>query len=88
MTTTPSTRPSRVERTIAAVAIGVAIIAFGCLMAVLLAPALGVPGSSMVAPGWQATFLIAYWGLPLAFLLLIGLVIARLAQNRRRRPRS
>lgn len=88
VTSSASTRPSRVERILALLAIGIAVIAVACLVAVLVAPLVGVPGSAMVAPGWQVAFLVAYWGLPIAVLLLIGLVISRLAQNRRRRVRG
>ncbi|GGA62739.1 hypothetical protein GCM10011490_11490 [Pseudoclavibacter endophyticus] len=79
---------SNVERIVAFMAIGIGVVAFLCLIAVLMAPLLGVPAASLTAPGWQVAFLVAYFGLPLAVLLLIGLVIARIVQNRRHRARD
>lgn len=85
MNNTDKAPVSGFERTIAFMAIGIAIVAFICLLVVLTAPLLGVPGESMVAPGWQITFLVAYFGFPVAFLLMIALIITRLVQNRRSR---
>lgn len=81
---TPSQAPvSRAERVVAFMAVGIAIVAFVCLLTVLSAPLFGVPGESMTAPGWQFAFLVAYFGFPLAFVLIIALIITRVVQNRR-----
>lgn len=78
---------SRVERIVAFVAIGIGVVAFLCLLAVLIAPLAGVPGDSMVAPGWQVAFLVAYFGFPIAVALMLALIVTRLIQNRRHRSR-
>ncbi|MGO2112114.1 MAG: hypothetical protein ACTH31_10925 [Pseudoclavibacter sp.] len=79
---------SRVERTVAFMAIGIGIVAFLCLMAVLIAPLVGMSAEAMTSPLWQLVFMVAYFGLPLAILIMIGLVIARWVQNRRHRAQG
>lgn len=79
---------SRGERVVAFLAIGLAIVAFIALMAVLSAPLFGVAAEAMAEPVWQATFFVAYFGFPLAFVLIIGLILARILQNRRARQRA
>ena len=78
---------SQFERIVSFVAVGLAIIAFVALMAVLSAPLFGVAPEAMAEPGWQATFLTAYLGFPLAFVLMISLILTRIVQNRRARQR-
>lgn len=87
MSNTARTPISNVERIVAFVAIGLAIVAFCCLVAVLAAPALGVAAGALTSSGWQTVFLVAYFGFPVAFVLMLGLIIARIVQNRRARDR-
>ncbi|KAB1660371.1 hypothetical protein F8O01_03345 [Pseudoclavibacter chungangensis] len=83
---TPARAPiSKVERIIAFMALGIAVIAFVALIVVVGAPLAGVPGDAMTTPLWQTLFLVAYFGLPIAFVLMLTLVIIRIVSNRRHR---
>jgi len=75
----------RVERAISVIAIAIAVLSLACLVVVLASPVLGVPAASLAEPGYRAVFLTGYFGLPLAFLLLIALVVMRIRSDRRAR---
>lgn len=66
-------------------ALGIAVLAFLTLIVVLGAPVVGVAGESMTTPLWQTLFTVAYFGFPLAFLLMLTLIIIRIVSNRRAR---
>lgn len=79
----PDAPVSRGERILAFMAVGIAIVSFACLMAVLVAPLTGASPESMTAPIWSVLLAVAYIGFPLALLLMIALLVWRLVINRR-----
>ena len=83
MATSNSAPVSRAERLLAFMAIGIAFVSFVGLIVVLAAPLVGVDPESMTAPGWQTVFMVAYFGLPTAFLLMMTLLVVRFVANRR-----
>ena len=74
----PDAPVSRGERILAFMAVGIAIVSFACLMAVLVAPLTGASPES-----WSVLLAVAYIGFPLALLLMIALLVWRLVINRR-----
>lgn len=76
---------SAAERILAFMALGIAVVALVCLIVVIGAPVVGVDPGSMTTAGWQLLFLIAYFGFPVAFVLMLSLFVIRIVSNRRRR---
>ena len=76
------------EPVLAYAASGVALVAAGALVAVLIAPLAGVAGPALTAPIWRILLGVAYIGLPAALLLVVALVILRVRTNRRRGARE
>ncbi|MDJ1372050.1 hypothetical protein C7K25_11835 [Gulosibacter molinativorax] len=71
------------ERILAYLTVGIAAISFVALFTVLLAPLFGVDFATSTSWVWPACVLIAYWGFPVAFVLLVIFVIWRVIANRR-----
>lgn len=83
MSSADHTSTSRLAGTTAAVAAVIAIVSFLAILAIVIAPSLG--GAAPSEPLWQLTFVVAYAGLPVALLLVLGLVVARFLGRRQQR---
>ncbi|CAG7844057.1 hypothetical protein USB125703_00278 [Pseudoclavibacter triregionum] len=68
---------SKLDRWLAGVALVSAILALAAFAAVIIATFSGVTGEAWSSPIWVAVFTVAYWGLPLALVAIIALVIRR-----------
>lgn len=76
---------TRIERILAVTIVILIVLALGCFIAVIAATALGAAEGDTLNHGiWPAVFFVQYYGLPLAFLLVIVL----LATNALRRSRA
>lgn len=71
------------ERLLAYLTVGIAGLSFLALFTVLLAPLFGVDFAVSDFWLWPTCVFIAYWGFPLALILLIVFVIWRVIANRR-----
>lgn len=71
------------ERLLAYLTVGIATVSFIALFAVLLAPLFGVDFAQNDSWIWPACVFVAYWGFPLALILLVIFVIWRVIANRR-----
>ncbi len=75
--TPPPVSSHRIERILAyavAVLIGLALV---CFIAVIVATALGAGADDGFSHGiWPTVFIIQYYGLPLAFVLIIALLVS------------
>lgn len=71
------------ERLLAYLTVGIAAVSFVALFTVLLAPLFGVDFAESDSWLWPTCVFIAYWGFPLALILLIVFVIWRVFANRR-----
>ncbi|SJM71728.1 hypothetical protein [Gulosibacter sp. 10] len=72
-----------VERILAYLATGIAILAFIGLLTVLLAPLFGVDYATSHLWVWNASMFVAYWGFPVALILVVALLLIRVISNRR-----
>ncbi|WP_258068102.1 hypothetical protein [Rathayibacter sp. AY1A2] len=73
----------RAERTLAYMFIAIIVVTVLAFLAILVAPALGI--REYAGPFWQFVFAVPLVGLPIAFLMMIAMLIAGV---RRRRAQS
>ncbi|WP_424463082.1 hypothetical protein [Pseudoclavibacter helvolus] len=75
------------ERILAFMALGIAAISFIALLVLLATPLLGIEVDA-TNPIWPTLLFVTYLGFPVAFLLILSLIIWRIVANRRSRGRS
>ncbi|MGO1544542.1 MAG: hypothetical protein ACTHXA_09415 [Gulosibacter sp.] len=80
---TDNPESSMAERLLAYLTVGVAALSFIALFTILLAPLFGVDFASSDLWIWPVSMFIAYWGFPLALILLVAFVLWRVIANRR-----
>lgn len=81
----PPVRVNRTERILALGVVTLVALALGCFIAVIVATWLGAGANDGFGHGiWPTVFFVQYYGLPLAFLLIIALI----ASNALRRSRA
>lgn len=73
----------RGERILANATAVLAIVAFICLLAVLIAPLAGVDFATDAPWFWPVALLVAWWGFPLALIGVAAVIIWRVIANRR-----
>ena len=76
-------KASLVERTLAITAVTLAAVAFVCLVVVFAAPMLGVEFGTPPAWYWDVLLAVGYYGIPIAFALVVVVIILRTIANRR-----
>lgn len=76
-------KASLAERILAITAVTLAAVAFICLVVVFAAPYFGVEFGNPPAWYWDAMLAIGYYGIPIAFLLVVVVIILRMVANRR-----
>lgn len=81
MTRSAATKP--LDRAVATAALIIAVLALAAFAAVIIATFAGLPGAAWSEPMWVTITTVAYWGLPLALLLLIILVVGRVVRRQR-----
>lgn len=80
----PSREATGFERTLSYAAAIIAITSFLAMMALLIAPLVGVDFSNAPTGLWSVVMTIAYYGFPLAFICVVVLIISNVMRNRRR----
>ena len=70
----------RAERTLAYMFIAIIVVTVLAFLAILLAPVLGVREYS--GPLWQFVFALPLVGLPIAFLMMIGMLVVGIRRRR------
>lgn len=75
-----------VDRILVAVAVIASLAALIAFAIVMIATFTGTTGDTWQEPQWVLCFTVAYWGLPLALIATITLLIRRILTNTRRRP--
>lgn len=83
--TPPPVRANRIERILAIAVVVVIVASLGCFIAMIVGTSLGVGDNDGFSHGiWPTIILVPYYGLPLAFVLIVAL----LASNGVRRSRA
>lgn len=72
----PSAGVSRLERILAIMIVAIVVLALVCFVAVIVATAAGVESDGFSQGVWPAVFFVPYLGLPLAFLLIVVLLVS------------
>ncbi|MEO7148273.1 MAG: multidrug ABC transporter ATPase [Terrimesophilobacter sp.] len=89
---TPSKAPAsinRIERMLAFMLIALIAISLLCFVAVIAGTSLGVGNNDGFSHGvWPAVFMVPYLGLPLAFLMLVGLLVSNGIRRQRAATRG
>ncbi|WP_164509715.1 MULTISPECIES: hypothetical protein [Gulosibacter] len=73
----------RGERVLANATATLAIVAFICLLAVLIAPLMGVDFATDATWFWPVALLVAWWGFPIALIGVTAVIVWRIIANRR-----
>lgn len=72
----PPVKPHRVERYLAIAVVVLIALALICFLSVIIATWLGAGANDGFSHGiWPAVFTIQYYGLPLAFILIVALLV-------------
>ena len=75
--TPPPVSIHRIERILAIAVVILIAIALGCFIAVIAGTSLGAGDNDGFSHGiWPAVFFIQYYGLPLAFVLIVALLVS------------
>ncbi|RRJ87476.1 hypothetical protein EG850_04020 [Gulosibacter macacae] len=74
---------SRLERILAISSVVIAVLALVSLIVLLLVPAFGFEFGNPPAWYWDALLAVAYYGFPVAFILVVTLIVMRMVANRR-----
>lgn len=78
----------RVDRILAFTALGIAAASVVCFFAIIIGTAVGMDQASFGAGVWPIIAAIPYWGLPLAFLMILTLLIMSFIRKGRATSRS
>jgi TRAP-type C4-dicarboxylate transport system permease small subunit len=78
----------RIDRILAFTALGIATAAVVCFFAIIIGTALGMDQSAFGDGVWPVVAAIPYWGLPVAFVLIIVLLIMSFIRKGRAASRS
>jgi uncharacterized membrane protein len=82
--TPPPVRVSRLERILAVLVAAIVILALVCFVAVIVGTSLGAGADDGFSHGvWPAVFMVPYLGLPLAFVLIVVLLISNALRRSR-----
>ena len=76
-------KASLAERALAITAVALAAVAFICLVVVFAAPYFGIEFGTPPAWYWDVMLAIGYYGIPVAFLLVVVVIVLRMITSRR-----
>ena len=80
----PPVRINRTERILAIAVVTLVALALVCFVSVIVATSLGAGANDGFGHGiWPSVFFIQYYGLPLAFLLIIALLVSNAVRRSR-----
>lgn len=82
--TPPPVRINRTERALAFAVLALVVAALICFISVIVATTLGAGANDGFSHGiWPAVFFVQYYGLPLAFVLIIALLVSNAVRRSR-----
>ena len=71
----PATPANRLDSILAYAALGLAALSVGCFFAIIIGTAVGMSQSDFLAGAWPIIAALPMYGLPLAFVMIIALLI-------------
>ncbi|MGW8484537.1 multidrug ABC transporter ATPase [Microbacterium sp. NPDC055903] len=77
-----------VDRILAYTALTLAALSVICFFAIIIATAVGVQHADFASPPWPLVAAVPQWGLPIAFVLIITLLIMSFVRKGRAAKRS
>ena len=83
----PDTRTRRIDSILAFTALGLAALSVGCFFAIIIGTAVGMTQEDFLAGAWPAVTALPMYGLPLAFVMIIALLITSFVRKGRARRR-
>jgi hypothetical protein len=84
----PDVPVRRVDRILAFSALGIAAASVVCFFAIIIGTAVGMDQASFGEGLWPVIAAIPYWGLPLAFVMIIALLVMSFIRKGRAASRS
>lgn len=78
----------RIDRILAFTALGIAAASIVCFFAIIIGTAVGMRQQDFGGGLWPVVAAIPYWGLPVAFLMIIGLLTMSIIRRGRAGKRS
>ena len=88
MTANNSANVSRFERILAFMLLGLVLLSVGTFLAIIVGTWQGMSSSDFAGGIWPAVVMVPYIGLPLAFVLLITLMITSAVRRSRENKRT
>ncbi|MDX2375930.1 multidrug ABC transporter ATPase [Microbacterium sp. LRZ72] len=67
--------PGRLDRILAFMSLGIALLSIGCFFAIMIGTAMGMTQADYSSGIWPIVAILPMFGLPLAFVLIIALLI-------------
>ena len=80
---TPDARTQRIDALLAYVALGLAALSVGCFFAIIIGTAVGMGQDDFTAGAWPVIAGLPMYGLPLAFAMIIALLIRNFVRKGR-----
>lgn len=75
--TPPPVRANRIERILAIAVVVLIVASLGCFIAMIVGTSLGIGDNDGFSHGiWPTVILVPYYGLPLAFILIVALLVS------------
>ena len=71
----PETPTSRIDSILAYAALGLAALSVACFFAIIIGTALGMTQQDFLAGAWPVVAALPMYGLPLAFIFIIALLV-------------
>ncbi|MCK8468284.1 multidrug ABC transporter ATPase [Microbacterium sp. KSW4-16] len=84
----PEVPVRRLDRFLAFTALGIAAASVVCFFAIIIGTAVGMDQSAFGEGAWPFIAAIPYWGLPVAFLMILTLLIMSFVRKGRASTRS
>ncbi|TFB15602.1 multidrug ABC transporter ATPase [Microbacterium sp. 3H14] len=84
----PEVPVRRLDRFLAFAALGIAAASVVCFFAIIIGTAVGMDQSAFGEGAWPFIAAIPYWGLPVAFLMILTLLIMSFVRKGRASTRS
>ncbi|HAQ60002.1 MAG TPA: multidrug ABC transporter ATPase [Microbacterium sp.] len=86
MSTSPDSsqlQPGRLERVLAFMSLGIALLSIGCFFAIMIGTATGMTREDFGSGVWPLVAILPNIGLPLAFVLIIALLVVTWVRRKR-----
>lgn len=79
----PQLQPGRAERVLAFMSLGIALLSIVCFFAIIIGTATGMSREDFSAGIWPLVAILPNIGLPLAFVLIVALLVITWVRRRR-----